>query len=89
MSEKKNAKEVPVGLAHKINRRNVEKLTILNKLNVMLSCDDKVSAEIYYNFIYNSDQIALANRNIQLLTDHGVSLEFIRSNAIVLTLPDG
>lgn len=89
MSEKKKAKEFPIDLVHKINRRNSEKLFILEELNVMLSCDDKVSTEIYYNFINNIDQIALAKANIRLLTDHGVSLEFIRSHPVVLTLSDG
>lgn len=89
MSEKKNAKEIPIELEHKINRRNLEKFTILNELNMMLSCDDKVSAEIYYNYIHIIDQIAPAKTNIGLLTDHGVSLGFIRSNAVVLTLPNG
>lgn len=87
--EAKSAKEIPTHLAHQINKRNLEKLTILNELNVMLSCDDKTSAQIYFNFISNIKQLALAKKNVNSLTDNGVSLEFIRSNSVVLTLSNG
>lgn len=74
-------------MAHKINNRNLEKLTILNELNGMLSCDDKVSAQIYYNFIDNIKQLNLAKQIIEFLKGNGVSVEFIKTNSVVLTLP--
>lgn len=87
--EAKSAKGIHTELAHQINRRNLERLTILNELNEMLSCDGTTSAQIYYNFISNIEQLALAKKNIKFLIDNGVSLEFIQSNSVVLTLPNG
>lgn len=89
MSEAKNAKRLPIELTQKFNKRNLEKLTILNELNAMLSCDDKISAQIYYKFVDSMEQLALAKKNIELFTDNGASLEFIQNNSVVLTLPSG
>lgn len=89
VSETEVGKEALSELARKFTKRNLKKLNILNELNVMLSCDDIISAQIYYNFIDNIDQLALAKKNIELLIDNGVSLEFVRTNAVVLILPNG
>lgn len=88
-SEAKIAKALPIVLVQKFNKRNLEKSTILNELNAILSCDDKISAEIYYNFVSDMEQLSLAKKNIELFTDNGVSLEFIRNNSVVLSLPNG
>lgn len=82
-----NAPSTPIELAQKFKKRNLDKMTILRELNGILSCDDKQSAKIYYNFIDNIEQMPLAKANVQLLVDNGVSLGFIGSNAVVLTLP--
>ncbi len=87
MNEAKNTPAIPIELAQKFKKRNLEKMTILSELNLMLSCDDKQSAKIYYNFISNIEQMPLAKRNVQLLVDNGVSLRSIESHAVVLTLP--
>jgi len=71
----------------KFDEGDLEKLTILDELNSVLSCDDKLSAKIYYNFINTIEQLNEAKKNIELLIKNKVSLEFIKENIVLLTLP--
>lgn len=89
IKNKNNSSQPSIELVDKIKKRNSEKSTIVIKLNEMLSCDDKLSAQIYYNFIDTVERLDLAKDNITFLIDENVSLECIKVNPVVLTLPSG
>lgn len=61
----------------------------MNQLNEMLHCEDKLSAQIYYNFIDTFEKLELARTNIKLLVAEKVILECIKEHTVVLTLPSG
>ncbi|KAJ6625704.1 Transcription termination factor, mitochondrial, partial [Pseudolycoriella hygida] len=82
-----DARPMPVKLAHILKKRNLEKSLILSELNLLLQCDDKLSAQIYYDFVNTIEDLSLAKENMKLFTDYGLNVELIRRNFVVLTLP--
>lgn len=55
----------------------------------MLVCEDKLSAQIYYDFINTFENLELAKENLKFLIDNKVSFECVKENSVVLTLPFG
>ncbi|XP_031635754.1 transcription termination factor, mitochondrial-like [Contarinia nasturtii] len=71
----------------KIQSKCIRKIEIENKLNEFLECDSEEAAHIYYEQISSFDQIDRAKENIEYLRSHGVSLEILTGNSIILTMP--
>lgn len=84
-SDKQNVAEV----TDLWNKRNAVKNIIIKELKMLLECDDIDASELYYNHVYNINELDWAKENIQLLLDMSVSRIAIRKHGSLLTLPYG